>query len=127
MERYISMRLKWIQLYQKTENAGLVCLRCGISRLTLRMWFRRYKELGIEGLKDQSRKPNHSPNLRITEELEALILDFRKKRKLGAMRIQNELKRLHDTALSLATIHKVLHRNKVKPLLPIRLKNGVKS
>jgi transposase len=74
MERYISMRLKRIQLYQKTENAGLVCLRFGISRPTLRMWFRRYKELGIEGLKDQSRKPNHSPNLRITEDLEALII-----------------------------------------------------
>jgi hypothetical protein len=49
--------------------------------------------------------------------LEALILDFRKKRKLGARRIQNELKRLHDISLSLAATHEVLRRNKVKPLL----------
>jgi len=127
MDRTIRMRLKWVKLYEKTEDAGFVCRRCGISRPTLRKWYRRYKELGIEGLKDQSKKPNYSPILKITKELEALILDLRKKRKLGARRIQNELKRLHSISLSLATIHKVLYRNKVKPLLRKRAKNGTKS
>jgi transposase len=124
MDRAIQMRLTWVKLYEKAQDVGFVCRRCGISRPTQRKWYRRYKEMRIEGFKDKSRK---RPNLRITEELEALILDFRKKRKLGARRIQNELKCLHDISLSLATIHKVLHRNKVKPLLPIRLKNGAKS
>jgi len=35
---------------------------------------------------------------------------------LSARRIQNELKRRHHLSLSLATIHDVLNRNKVKPL-----------
>ena len=127
MDRTVRMRLKWVELYKNAKDAGFVCRRCGISRPTLRKWYRRYKELGIDGLENQSKKPINSPNLKITEDIEALILDFRKKRKLGARRIQNELKRLYDISLSLATIHKILCRNNVKPLLRIRLKSGVKS
>lgn len=127
MERLISMRLKWIQLYQSTWNAGLVCLRCGISRPTLRKWYQRFLESGIHGLSNQSRKPHHSPDQKITSETEKLILDLRKVRKLGARRIQNELKRLHLLSLSLASIHKVLMRHKVKPLQRIRLKTSFKS
>jgi len=127
VDKTIRMRLRWVKLYEDTQDAGLVCRRCGISRPTLRKWYRRYKELGNDGLKDQSRRPKHSPKLKITAEIETLVLDFRKKRKLGARRIQNELKRLHGIALSLATIQKVLCRNNVKPLLRIRLKNGTKS
>ena len=127
LDRMIQMRLKWIKLYENTYDAGFVCRRCGISRPTLRKWYRRYEELGIDGLKDQSKRPDNSPNLKVTEELQALILNIRKKRKLGARRIQNELKRLHQISLSLATIHKVLNRNNVKPILLRRAKNGVKS
>ncbi len=29
-------RLDWVELYQETGNAGVVCRRCGISRPTLR-------------------------------------------------------------------------------------------
>jgi len=36
MEREIKARLSWVKLYIQTENAGLVCQRCGISRPTLR-------------------------------------------------------------------------------------------
>jgi transposase-like protein len=35
-------RLAWVELYAKTGDAGLVCRRCGISRPTLRKWWRRY-------------------------------------------------------------------------------------
>jgi len=127
MDRAIQMRLKWVRLYEKTKDAWFVCRRCGISRPTLRKWYLRYQELEIDGLKDQSKRPDRSPNLKITAEIETLVLDFRKKRKLGARRIQNELKRLYSISLSLATIHKVLCRNKVKPLLRNQLKNGIKS
>ena len=96
MEREIQMRLVWIQLYEETGNAGLVCRRCGISRPTLRKWLRRYQAEGVEGLRGQSRKPKHSPNQKTDEALEDLILGLRKTRKLGARRLQNELIRCHD-------------------------------
>ena len=50
-------RLQWINLYNKTHDAGFVCRHFGISRPTLRKWLRRYNEHGREGLKDQSKTP----------------------------------------------------------------------
>ena len=52
-------RLKWIQPYEKTQDAGLVCRRVGISRPTLR---KCYYESGIDGLNDQSKRLYNSPN-----------------------------------------------------------------
>jgi len=110
MNREIRMRLKWVRLYEQTSNAGLVCRRCGISRSTLRKWLRRYKEGGIDGLQSRSRRPKSSPGQKVFAVQELWILDLRGHRKLGARRLQNELKRLHDCTLALPTIHKVLVR-----------------
>lgn len=122
METKINARLIWVKLYEQTGNAGLVCRRCGISRPTLRKWHKRYREQGIDGLQDQSRRPHNSPNKKITVQHEKIILNLRKKRKLGARRIQNELLRHHRISFSLATIHKVLKRNNVGPLKRLRRK-----
>lgn len=54
--------------------------------------------------------------------IEHLILNLRKKRKLGVKRIRSELYRLHGISLSLATIHKVLKKNYIKPLPKYRRK-----
>lgn len=126
MERTTRMRLGWVKLYEETKDAGYVCRRCGISRPTLRKWYGRFNEFGIEGLLDKSRKPHHSPGLKITPALEAIILDIRQRRKLGARRLQNELMRLHLISLSLYSIHKVLARNQVEPLRQIRTQIGWK-
>jgi hypothetical protein len=45
MNDEIQQKLKWIKLYQVTNNLGLVCLRCGISRLTLAKWRPRYQKI----------------------------------------------------------------------------------
>ena len=58
----------------------------------------------------------NSPSRKIFRQEEALILDLHNCRNLGARRIQNELLRLHEINLSLASIHKVLKRNNT-PLL----------
>jgi len=115
MDKQIRQRLVWVKMYSECGDAGYVCRRCGISRPTLRKWSRRYAAQGVEGLSDQSRRPHSSPNTKIGKQEEQWILSLRKTRKLGARRIQNELFRLHDCSLALATIHKVLVRNDVKP------------
>jgi len=114
--------LKWIFYYQRFGNAGKACLKCGISRPTLRKWFRRYQQYGIEGLKDKSRRPLNSLAQKITPSTETLVLKLREKRRLGVKRIRSELYRLHNISLSLATIHKVLKRNQVKALAKYRRK-----
>jgi transposase InsO family protein len=110
------MRLRWIKLYEKTGNAGLTCLRCGISRPTLRKWWKRYQAKGLEGLKAISRRPRSSPKQKVFVQEEERILSLRSECKMGARRIKNELYRNHSTHLGLATIHKVLTRNQVSPL-----------
>jgi transposase len=82
----------------------------------LRKWLRRYEESGIEGLVSKSRKPHESPNAKISEVEEQLVLFLRQENNLGARRIQNELKRQYQISLSLASIHKILTRNNVTPL-----------
>lgn len=110
MSHHIQQRLKWIKLYEATGDAGLVCRRCGISRPTLRLWYRRYLDEGEQGLVDRSRRPLSSPNQKVSSQEETWILALRKRR-LGARRIKSELQRNHACELSLATIHKVLVRN----------------
>ncbi len=122
MNKEIRQRLNWVELYEDTKDAGLVCRRCGISRPTLRKWWRRYQSKGIDGLRSQSRRPLSSPNAKVGSKEETLILELRKVRNLGARRIQSELVRLHQLSFSLATIHKVLTRNEIKPLKKIRKK-----
>lgn len=70
MEAKIRARLKWVKLYDEKRNANYVCRHCGISRPTLRKWYKRYQSLGIEGLKDRSKKPRHSPNKKINNEIQ---------------------------------------------------------
>ena len=123
MKREIKQRLQWVQLYEETDDAGYVCRRCGISRPTLRKWWRRYQAQGEAGLNSLSKKPHSSPNMKINAQTETLILDLRGSRNLGARRLQSELLRLHNISLGLATIHKVLTKHQVKPVKKYRKKS----
>ncbi len=120
MNQEIHTRLKWIKRYQSSRNLGITCKRCGISRPTLRKWIKRYEEDGPAGLTAKSRKPNNSPSRKIFPEQEQIVLKIRRENNLGSRRIQNELKRQYNLSLSLATIHKILKKNKVKPLRRIK-------
>ena len=122
MNREIQQRLKWVQLYEEHGDAGFVCRRCGISRPTLRKWWRRYQQAGVEGLQSKSRRPHSSPAAKVSPKEEALILELRHSRNLGARRIQSELLRQHSISLALATIHKVLQKHHVKPVRKYRRK-----
>ncbi len=126
MNDEIRKRLVWIKLYEETQDAGLVCRRCGISRPTLRKWWRRYQAEGEAGLVSQSRRPQTSPQRKVFEQEEQWILSLREERNLGARRIRHELIRLHERWLSLSTIQKVLDRYQVPPLHKVRRTKGVK-
>jgi transposase-like protein len=101
MDKEIQQRLQWVKLYEQSGDAGLVCRRCGISRPTLRKWVLRYQANGIDGLRSLSRRPLSSPNAKVSDHHEHLILVLRSQRNLGARRIQSELLRQHDMSLGL--------------------------
>jgi transposase InsO family protein len=115
-------RLGWVKLYEQLGNAGIVCRRCGISRPTLRKWWRRYRAEGEAGLETRSHRPHRSPNRKVFAEEEALTLRLRRERKLGIKLLRNELARRHGLKLALDTIHKVLVRHGENQLRRPRLK-----
>ena len=77
MDDEIRKRLRWVQLYEELGNAGTVCLRCGISRPTLRKWWQRYQEHGLIGLQEENRRPKSSPTRKVQPEHEQLIAALR--------------------------------------------------
>jgi transposase len=124
MDAEIRKRLRWVEFFLRLENYSVVCLKCGISRPTLRKWVRRYRQQGVKGLSSGSRRPKSSPAVKILDHHRGWIRELRKRR-LGSRRIQNELKRVHDFDVSRTTIEKVLRAMDVKPLSrPRRPRNG---
>ena len=123
-------RLRWVQLYQETGNASLVCRRCGISRPTLRKWWTRYQAEGEAGLHSRSHRP-HTIKRKVTDEHVEWIRHLRIDRKLGPKRIQAELVRLHGFHLAASTIWTVLRRNGWRylrrPKVPLRPKRYAKD
>ena len=115
-------RLGWVRLYAQMGDAGLVCRRCGLTRPTLRKWWRRYQAAGEAGLSSQSCRPHHSPRQKVFAREEALILALRRTRKLGIKRRRSALLREHGLRLALATIHKVLVRHGENQLKRARLR-----
>jgi len=65
---------------------------------------------------DKSRRARHSLSKKIAPITEELIFDIRNNRKPRIKRIRSELYKLHDISLSLAIIHKILKRIRIKPL-----------
>ena len=63
LPREVRRRLAIIQHAEEvTGNVAMTCRYYGISRPTYYTWLRRYREQGIDGLRDLSRRPRHSPN-----------------------------------------------------------------
>ncbi len=120
MTHKIKARLEWVKLYEVTKNAGFVCRRCGISRPTLRKWWRRFQKMGEAGLVELSRRPYHSPNRKVLGKEIGWISALRKRR-LGSRRIQSELLRNYTFSVSRATLCKVLRRMNVEPLKRSRI------
>ena len=56
-----------------------VCVAFGVSRETWYKWKRRYNTHGIDGLKNQSRRPHRIKQKKVTEELEKFILEHETK------------------------------------------------
>lgn len=66
--------------------------RYGVSRPTIYKWLSRYEEFGIEGLKEQSRAPHHSPNQTEADIVEFIVKEKLKNRNRGPKKIYNQLK-----------------------------------
>lgn len=79
------------------KSVSDVCITFGVSRETWYKWKKRRYDTsgtsGIDGLKNQSRKPHTITKVKVIEELEKIILKLRLNSKFGPRRIRFRLKK----------------------------------
>ncbi|MDN5867657.1 MAG: helix-turn-helix domain-containing protein, partial [Candidatus Nitrosocosmicus sp.] len=75
------------------DSVSDICKRYGTSRKSYYKWKNKFKEKGIEGLSDLSRRPHTIKYKKVTPEVEKTILDLRITMGFGCSRIKFRLKR----------------------------------
>lgn len=98
--RKIQLRRRILQHYEQvTRNVSKTCRFFGVSRSQFYIWLRRYRQLGDLGLRDRPPGPRVSP-LRTPPHIEALVLQLRRERRYGAVRLSLYLQRYYQVYLS---------------------------
>lgn len=98
-----------VEATQKRLPFRALCAAYEISPPTGYLWLRRYREWGMAGIAEQSRRPHHSP-CRTDAELELRVVKSRKRYPdWGARKLQVLLAR-EGTELPRNTIHRILLR-----------------
>ncbi|WP_459806073.1 IS481 family transposase [Herbidospora sp. RD11066] len=84
----------------------------GVSRQTLHSWLRRYRESGLAGLADRSRRPASSPS-RLSAQVEAVVCELRREHpRWGPVRLVHEAARLGvDPPPSRMAVYRALVRH----------------
>jgi putative transposase len=106
-------RLKFVARRLDGEKMASLCREFGISRKTGYKIFNRYKDSGLEGLNDQSRRPYRQGN-RLAFQLERTIVAIKRERpSWGAPKIREKLARQYPMvkAPAKSTVHAVLERH----------------
>ena len=105
-------RLRFVARLLEGEKMAALCREFDISRQTGHKFYKRYKDLGLQGLTDRSRRPYRQAN-RLPEALESRIVQLRKEHpSWGAPKIREKIKRpgLGVTLPAISTVHAVLDR-----------------
>ncbi len=106
-------RLRFVARLLEGEKMAALCREFDVSRKTGYKIFQRYKNCGLEGLTDRSRRPYRQAN-QLPLPIETLIVRLKRERpSWGAPKIREKLRRLHsDLPLpAISTVHAVLDRH----------------
>jgi len=106
-------RLKFVARLLDGEKMTTVCREFGISRKTGYKIYNRYKDVGLEGLRNQSRRPYRQAN-KLPFQIERSILQLKQERPTwGALKIREKLIRKYPQikAPARSTVHAVLDRH----------------
>ncbi len=109
----VEERLRFVARLLDGEKMAVLCREFAISRKTGYKIFNRYKDSGLEGLTDRSRRPYRHAN-QLPFQVENLIVQLKKEKpSWGAPKIRERLRRLHPDVHTPAnsTVHAVLDRN----------------
>ena len=106
-------RLRFVARLLDGEKMAAVCREFDISRKTGYKLFNRYKDSGLEGLTDRSRRPQRQAN-QLPFQIEKLIVQVKQERpSWGAPKIRERLRRLYPDVPTpaISTVHAVLDRH----------------
>ena len=106
-------RLRFVARLLDGEKMAPLCREFGIARKTGYKIYNRYKDCGLEGLTDRSRRPYRQAN-RLPEPIEKAIIRLKKEKpNWGAPKIRERLKRRYPDIRppAISTVHAVLDRH----------------
>jgi putative transposase len=106
-------RLRFVARLLDGEKMAALCREFDVSRKTGYKIFQRYKDCGLEGLTDRSRRPYRQAN-QLPLQIETLIVRLKRERpSWGAPKIREKLRRLHSEVPTpaISTVHAVLDRH----------------
>ncbi len=106
-------RLRFVARLLDGEKMAALCREFDISRKTGYKIFHRYRDCGLAGLTDRSRRPYRQAN-RLPFQIEKLIVLLKKERpSWGAPKIRERLRRLHPDVRTpaISTVHAILDRH----------------
>ncbi len=96
-------------------TVAYTCRHFGISRKTFYKWKKRREACGDAGLCDRARTPRRSPRA-TPPEVVSKILYLRQSYHFGPGRIADYLKRFHQRALAVSSVHRILARHSMNRL-----------
>jgi putative transposase len=106
-------RLRFVARLLDGEKMAVLCREFDVSRKTGYKIFNRYKDCGLEGLTDRSRRPYRHAN-RLPFQIEKRIVQVKQEHpSWGAPKIREKLRRLHSEIQlpAISTVHAVLDRH----------------
>ena len=106
-------RMRFVTRLLEGEKMAVLCREFDISRKTGYKIFNRFKNTGLEGLTDRSRRPYRHAN-RLPFQIEQLILQLKERySSWGAQKIRDKIALVHRSIQlpAISTVHAVLYRN----------------
>jgi putative transposase len=106
-------RLRFVARLLEGEKMAVLCREFDISRKTGYKIFSRYKDCGLEGLTDRSRRP-YRQGCQLPFQIENLILQLKREYpSWGAPKIREKIRRKHSEIQlpAISTVHAVLDRH----------------
>jgi putative transposase len=106
-------RLRFVARLLEGDKMAALCREFGISRKTGYKLYRRYRDIGLEGLTDRSRRPYRQAN-KLPFQIESRIVQLKKEHPTwGAPKIREKLRRLNlgIQTPAISTVHAVLDRH----------------
>jgi len=104
-------RVRFVVLAERREKSlTVLCREFGISRPTGYLWLLRYRQAGLAGIAERSRRPASSPE-RTAAEVEARVVELRQRYPDWGARKLQVLLRQRGLGLARSTVHRILLRH----------------